>query len=80
MGGRRKAGQVPLAPPDERSVSRGEWDMSRESEPMNRVPEKGLKPFLAHVRRHDDGSWAIHELEEPVRAVGGQIPNPLDKR
>ncbi|CUS33068.1 CRISPR-associated endonuclease Cas3'' [Candidatus Nitrospira nitrificans] len=28
------------------------------------------KPALAHVRRNDDGSFAIHELEEHLRAVG----------
>jgi hypothetical protein len=30
-----------------------------------------LKLSLAHVRRNEDGSFAIHELEEHVRAVGG---------
>lgn len=28
------------------------------------------KPSLAHVRRNNDGSCAIHELEEHLRAVG----------
>lgn len=44
--------------------------MSRESEPMNRGPKEGHKPALAHVRRNDDGSFAIHHLEEHLRAVG----------
>ena len=35
---------------------------------MERVVE--LKPYLAHVRRNEDGSFAIHELEEHLRAVG----------
>jgi len=26
--------------------------------------------YLAHVRQNDDGSFAIHELEEHLRAVG----------
>lgn len=26
--------------------------------------------YLAHVRRNDDGSFAIHHLEEHLRAVG----------
>ena len=28
------------------------------------------KPSLAHVRWNDDGSCAIHHLEDNVRAVG----------
>jgi hypothetical protein len=28
-----------------------------------------LKPYLAHVRRNEDGSFAIHDLEEHLRAV-----------
>lgn len=28
-----------------------------------------LKPYLAHVRRNDDGSFAIHDFEEQLRAV-----------
>lgn len=28
------------------------------------------KPYLAHVRRNDDGSFGIHGLEEHLRAVG----------
>lgn len=28
---------------------------------------------LAHVRRNDDGSFAIHELEEHLRAVGDLV-------
>ena len=27
------------------------------------------KPFLAHVRQQEDGSYEIHELEEHLRAV-----------
>jgi len=26
--------------------------------------------FLAHVRRNEDGSFAIHDLEEHLRTVG----------
>ncbi|MEQ1844175.1 MAG: hypothetical protein ABL983_01205 [Nitrospira sp.] len=26
--------------------------------------------YLAHVRRNDDGSYAIHELEEQLGALG----------
>jgi hypothetical protein len=26
--------------------------------------------YLAHVRRNDDGSFVVHELEEHLRAVG----------
>jgi hypothetical protein len=32
----------------------------------SRVP---ATPALAHVRRNDDGSFAIHDLEEYLRAV-----------
>ena len=35
---------------------------------MERVVE--LKPHLAHVRRKEDGSCAIHHLEDHLRAVG----------
>ena len=28
------------------------------------------KRYLAHVRRNDDGSFAVHHLEEHLRAVG----------
>lgn len=35
------------------------------------VAEASVKPSLAHVRRNDDGSFAIHELEDHLRAVGG---------
>jgi hypothetical protein len=37
---------------------------------MHRVLEECLKPSLAHVRRNDDGSFAIHELEEQLCVVG----------
>ena len=30
------------------------------------------KRFLAHVRRDGDGSYAVHELEDHLRAVDGQ--------
>ncbi len=33
------------------------------------VAEASVKPSLAHVRRNDDGSFAIHELEDHLRAV-----------
>lgn len=29
-----------------------------------------VKQWLAHVRRNDDGSFAIHDLEEHLRTVG----------
>lgn len=38
----------------------------------NHVVEECGKPALAHVRRNDDGSFAIHELGEQLRAVGGE--------
>ena len=30
---------------------------------------KNLKHYLAHVRRNEDGSFEIHQLEEHLRAV-----------
>jgi hypothetical protein len=36
---------------------------------MNRVLDEHLKPYLAHVRRNEDGSFAIHGLEDHLRAV-----------
>jgi len=39
---------------------------------MNRLAEEKRKPALAHVRRNDDGSFAIHDLVEHLRAVGGR--------
>lgn len=42
---------------------------------MNPVPEEDHMPSLAHVRRNDDGSFAIHELEEHLRAVDSQNPD-----
>jgi hypothetical protein len=39
---------------------------------MNRLAEAKCKPALAHVRRNDDGSCAIHPLEDHVRAVGSK--------
>ncbi len=44
--------------------------MSNGSEMMNLVLEEYRKPALAHVRRNDDGSFAIHELDEHLRTVG----------
>lgn len=32
--------------------------------------EASMADYLAHVRRNDDGSFGIHELEEHLRAVG----------
>lgn len=37
---------------------------------MKRILDEYLKPYLAHVRRNEDGSCAIHDLEEHLRAVG----------
>lgn len=39
---------------------------------MTRPREEMGKPSLAHVRRNDDGSFEIHELEGHLRAVDGQ--------
>lgn len=43
---------------------------------MNRKEEYGIaplrsssSPYLAHVRRNDDGSFTMHDLEEHLRAV-----------
>jgi hypothetical protein len=41
-----------------------------------RVSDRTVSPsttYLAHVRRNDDGSFAIHDLEEHVRAVASQL-------
>lgn len=32
-----------------------------------------MADYLAHVRRNDDGSFAIHHLEEHLRAVCGMV-------
>lgn len=40
---------------------------------MNRLAEEYRKPSLAHVRRNDDGSCAIHDRDEPVRAVTNRL-------
>ena len=29
--------------------------------------------YLAHVRRNDDGSFEIHQLEDHLRAVGDRV-------
>ena len=34
------------------------------------VPPQKPHDFLAHVRRNEDGSFEIHQLEEHLRAVG----------
>lgn len=31
------------------------------------------KPYLAHVRRNEDGSFKVHDLEEHLRAVGDLV-------
>lgn len=31
------------------------------------------KRYLAHVRQNDDGSFAIHDLEDHLRAVGDLV-------
>jgi hypothetical protein len=36
-------------------------------------PLNPVTAYLAHVRRNDDGSFAIHELEEHLRAVGDRV-------
>ena len=36
---------------------------------MNPVPEEDHMPSLAHVRRNDDGLFAIHDLEDHLRTV-----------
>lgn len=33
------------------------------------VAAASVKQYLAHVRRNEDGSFAIHDLEEHLRAV-----------
>lgn len=45
---------------------------SREPEMMHHLAEEKRKPALAHVRGNDDGSFAIHDLEDHLHAVGGQ--------
>jgi len=37
---------------------------------MSRVLEECRKPSLAHVRWNNDGSFAIHDLEEQLCVVG----------
>lgn len=34
-----------------------------------KLPMNNLNRYLAHVRRNEDGSFAIHDLEEHLRAV-----------
>lgn len=36
---------------------------------VNRVLEECRKPPLAHVRRNDDWTFAIHELEDHLRVA-----------
>jgi hypothetical protein len=38
---------------------------------IHRVRDRCRKPSLAHVRRNDDRSFAVHGLEAHLRAVGG---------
>jgi hypothetical protein len=38
-------------------------------------PEASSPNYLAHVRRNDDGSFAVHDLEEHLSAVDGQDPD-----
>jgi len=45
---------------------------------LNRALEecrKPAKPARAHVRRNDDGSFIIHDLDEHLRAVDSQNPD-----
>jgi len=37
---------------------------------MNRVLEENLRPYIAHVRQNEDGSFEVHHLEDHLRAVG----------
>ena len=32
-----------------------------------------VRPYLAHVRQNNDGSFVIHELEEHLRAVASLV-------
>jgi hypothetical protein len=34
-----------------------------------RILDEYLKPYLAHVRQDDDGSFVVHDLEAHLRAV-----------
>lgn len=45
---------------------------------MERVVE--LKPYLAHVRRNEDGSCATHDIEQHLRAVDEMIRARLGVR
>jgi hypothetical protein len=38
-----------------------------------RAQSAALRPHLAHVRRNDDRSFAIHDLQEHLRAVGNPV-------
>lgn len=67
-------------PAGERAIWATGWGKeSRKREMMNRVVEECRKPALAHVRRNGDGSFAIHELEDHLRAVDSQNQIPLNK-
>jgi hypothetical protein len=37
---------------------------------MDRGKKELMMPSIAYVRRDDDGSCEVHDLEEDVRAVG----------
>jgi len=41
----------------------------------NPITLSGLapKPYLAHVRRDEDGFFKVHDLEEHLRAVGDLV-------
>ncbi|MBH0178178.1 MAG: hypothetical protein HP491_10000 [Nitrospira sp.] len=47
---------------------------------MNRVLEECRKPYPAHVWRNDDGSFAVHDLEEHMRAVAPMIQGVIAQR
>jgi hypothetical protein len=55
-------------------------DGSRMIDHPRRAQSAALRPHLAHVRRNDDGSFALHDLEEHLRAVDGQNSDSLGKR
>lgn len=44
----------------------------RTSDPTT-VAAVPLKQYLAHVRRNEDGLFAIHDLEDHLRAVGDRL-------
>jgi hypothetical protein len=40
---------------------------------VKRILDEYLKPYRAHVRQDDDGSFVVHDLEEHLRAVAGIV-------